>query len=78
MAEEVFEVINEKAFVSSEYPLIIVVRKKSNRSFIVRGVSYYKTKSLWKSFITCIDMHENPKNTRFYFEVQFKCSQTLI
>ena len=26
MAEEVFEVINEKAFVSSEYPLIIVVR----------------------------------------------------
>ena len=61
MAEEVFEVINEKAFVSSEYPLIIVVRKKSNRSFTVRGVPYYKTKSLWKSLITCTDMRENPK-----------------
>ena len=35
MAEEVFEVINEKAFVSSEYPLIIVVRKKSNRSYTI-------------------------------------------
>ena len=32
MAEEVFEVINEKAFVSSEYPLIIVVRKKVQTS----------------------------------------------
>ena len=27
----------------------------------VRGVSYYKTEILWKSLITCIDMHENPQ-----------------
>ena len=39
----------------------------------------YKAESLWKSLITCIDMHESPKiNTRFLFENQVKCSQTLI
>ena len=39
MAEEVFEVINEKAFVSSEYPLIIVVRKKSKHPFLLHQLN---------------------------------------
>ena len=39
MAEEVFEVINDKAFVSSEYPLIIVVRKKSKHPFLLHQLN---------------------------------------
>ena len=48
MAEEVFEVINEKAFVSSEYPLIIVVRKKVQTS-----VSSILIQILLHKYYTC-------------------------
>ena len=38
------------------WDLIIVLSQN-----LIRGVPYYKTESLWKSLITCIDMHKNLK-----------------